>query len=189
MANLNDIYEQSVIDRGFVAHAVDAGIVTTITSLISGQGTTKPLLLSNVKDALISDNEALANSLNLDTLQLVLDYMGRIGVPPIVIAQDSPIVIDENGPAGTWTSDGGSDQINVTFSEPTAGQLSGAFSTYTYELYGNGVFMKSGSLAAAGGTIDESFVIIGGSVVHTRVVFVNANNEMSRTGPVSTVNR
>ncbi len=193
MANLQDPYEQTVIDRGFVAHAVDAGIVTTIQSLISGQGISKLSLLSNLKDALMNDNEALANSLALDNLQLILDYMGRIGVAPVVIPADAPELIDEDGPAGTWASDAGSNQINVTFSEPTTAQTDpgGVFETYTYEIYANGVFQKSGSIAPVSGNINDSFVLVGGDTVNVRVAFVDGSTpaQMSRLGPTATVNR
>lgn len=190
MANLDNIYDTTVIDRGFVAHAVDAGIVTTIQSLISGQGVSIVTLLANLKDALISDNEALANSLSIDNLQLILDYMARIGVPPVVVPNDAPLLIDEDGPTGTWTSAGAGNTINITFQKPTAGQLVSPFSTYTAEVYANGVYQKSITGEASIGTQDTT-VDVPGSVVHIRVCYVDDSDpaQMSRLGPTSTVNR
>ncbi len=190
MANLNNINVPSVIGRGFLALAEEAGLTDTLTSILTLAQDEKTLL-ANVKAALFGPNPELADALNLDTLRLYLEYLERVGDPPLVYSRSAPTLIDEDGPASVVAADWGNDTYGVTFSEPTAEQRAGgaAFETYKYEIYANGVFMKSGNVAASGGFINESYTLVGaGSVLITRVLFINDNNEQSRFGPLHTLN-
>lgn len=181
MANLQDVGTTTIVNRGFVALAVEAGIVTVIQSLVT-LGMSQRALLEALVDALETTNPELAAALNLDTLQAILRYMAQAGAAPVVRAVDLPDMLDADGPASVSAArDGGAPtQVNITFSAYPEG--------YTYEIYRDGVFAKAGEIAASDGWVFEALqgVTVDGAQHTIRVLFVSAEGAITRFGPVAT---
>ena len=138
-------------NRGFVALAVEAGIIMTIETLV-GLAMDKKTLLEQLVDALAGDNPPLAAALNYQTLDAILDYMAVLGDTGIVNAADLPALLDEDGPVSVTAGwDGGnssSEQSNVTYSEPPT--------DYTAEIYLNGIFAKHSTVSPAAGYCNDA---------------------------------
>ena len=137
-----------VANRAFVALAIEAGIETTIRSLVL-LAMDKISLLMALKEALIVNNEPLATALNLQTLDAILDYMALKSDPPVVNVSALPTLLDDDGPASTAAArDGGiNTQINVTYSEPP--------SEHTAEIYLDGVFFKHSTATPVDGFVND----------------------------------
>jgi hypothetical protein len=192
---MTDIYANigtaTVASRGFLPLAVEAGICTTIKSLISGLAVDARSLLLSLKGALAGSNAPLAAALNLDNLSGIIAYMQRAGegIMPAsgLPVCNLPVLLDEDGPASVAAArDGGTaTQVNITIPESASG--------YTeYEIYLDGVYVKTGSVAASGGWINDNIqgVASDGEDHTVRVLFVDTDAEtgeerQTRFGPVA----
>lgn len=177
--NLVNVGVPQVANRAFVALAVEAGIEATIRSIV-GLALDKISLLAAVKTALQLGNPVLADALNVQTLDAILDYM-QLTDGAIVQADQLPPLLNESGPVSVSAArDGGvAGQVNVTYSEPPVG--------YVGEIYLDGVLAKISTAQAAGGFVNDvtSGVAAGGHTI--RVLFRNPSGAMTRFGPLVTI--
>ena len=178
--NVHNIGDPQIVNRAFVALAIEAGIETVIKSLIP-LGVSKRELLIKLVETLTPTNPELASALNTDTLDAILKYMMSKAATPIVFAEDLPVQLNENGPASVVAArDGGiPTQVNITFSEPPA--------SYTYEIFFDLVLVKEGDLAGAGGFVNEAIQNIAqdGKTHTIRVLFVSPDLAVTRFGPIA----
>jgi len=180
MVNVNNIGDPQIVNRGFLPLAIEAGIEGVISSLIP-LATTKRELLIHLVGALTPTNPALAEALNTETLDAILNYMMSKTSTPVVYTANLPPQLDENGPASVVAArDGGEPtQVNVTFSDRPA--------TYKYAIYLDMVLVKEGDLAGAGGFVNEALQEIApdGKRHTIRVLFVSPDLAVTRFGPVA----
>lgn len=191
----DDIYANvgtpTVINRAFVALAVEAGIETVIKSLIGMWGMDLRSLLLKVKEALSDSNAPLASALNADNLAAILDYMSRAegGIVPMVNTLPLALPMLENvaGPASVSAAfDGGvTEQVNVSI--PEAGDPA----TWTqYEIYVDGVFWKTGTNSPSAGWINDSVQGVPTTAQTIRVLFARSEDGQryqTQFGPIATL--
>jgi len=182
MVDLVNLGTPQVANRAFVlgypcgmALAVEAGIENTIQSLV-GLALDKISLLAALKEALQTDNPALANALNLQTLDAILAYISTKSDPAILNANELPPLLDQAGPASvTAARDGGvSSQINITYAEPPAG--------YSAEIYLDGVFIKHSTATAISGFVNDFISGVAAGSHTIRVLYRDENGAITRFG-------
>lgn len=180
MVDIRNIGVAQVANRAFVALAVEAGIEATIQSLITLADDKRSLLI-NLKEALDVDNPALANALNMGTLDAVLDYMALDADAAVLPVDQLPLLIDEDGPASVSAArDGGvSTQVNITYTEPPAG--------YTAEIYLDGVFAKHSTASASAGFVNDNIQGVAAGERVIRVLYRDGEGNLTRFGPVATI--
>ena len=176
---VTNIGTPQVANRGFVPLAVEAGIIPVIESLV-GLAVDKKTLLIDVVKAIKQDNKQLSESLNYQTLDAILLHMESLDAG-VVEASDLPVLLDEDGPASVtagWDGDDpGSEQINVTYSEPPV--------DYTAEIYLDGVYAKHSTVAASVGFCNDSVTDVTVAISTVRVLFRSADGSQSRFGPIA----
>jgi hypothetical protein len=176
------LVQQQVVNRAFVALAIEAGIETVIRSLV-GLATTKQQLLLKLKLALADSNPPLAAALGLGTLEAILKYMGsKAAASAVVLEEDLPELLDQAGPASVSAGrDGGvNTQVNITFNEAPNG--------FIPELYLDGVYIRDSEVVPASGWVNDALsnVALGSHtirVLYRRVV----DGHQTRFGPVAQV--
>lgn len=121
MVDVNNIDVPSVANVGFVALAVEAGIVTTIKSL-AGLAVDERTLVIALKTALWDVNRPLAEAINVWSLRAILNYMALAG-ESVVMADRLPATLNMAGPASVSAGRDGQNptQINLGFSTPPEG--------------------------------------------------------------------
>ncbi len=183
MANLINVGKPQIANRGFVALAVEAGIVATIESLVT-LAVDKQTLLSQIVDVLTEPNKPLADALNIQTLDAIMAYMAELDTSSVVEASDLPTLLNEDGPVSVTAGwDGGSpvsEQINVTYSEPPV--------DYTAEIYLDGVFAKHSVVAAVGGYCNDAITGVEVAISTVRVLYRDENGSITRFGMIANVN-
>ena len=181
MANIANIGTPQVANRGFVALAVEAGIVTVIQSLV-GLALDKRSLIIQIVEALEDSNPELAAAMNMQTLDAILDYVSLTDAA-VINASDLPALLDENGPVSVSAGwDGGSassEQINVTYSEPPA--------EYTAEIYLDGIFAKHSTVAPAAGYCNDAVSGIQVAISTVRVLYRDGDGNLTRFGTIATL--
>ena len=179
--SIKNIGSPQIANRGFVPLAVEAGIVPVIESFV-GLATDKKTLLIEVVKALKNDNKELSESLNYQTMDAILLYMESLDAG-VVEARDLPVLLDEDGPvsvtAGWEGGDAGSEQINVTYTEPPI--------DYTAEIYLDGIYAKHSTVAAVGGFCNDSVTNVTVSIETVRVLFRSADGSQSHFGPIAEI--
>lgn len=179
MADLTNVGQPSVANRGFIALAIEAGIESVINSLVPLAKDRLTLLIA-VKDALAESNQPLADALNDDTLGAILDYMASKAAAPVLPASALPTLLDEDGPGTVSAGRDGSDatQINIGFSTPPA--------DYTAEIYLDGVYQKD-STQTGSPTVFDTLTVENDLAVHTvRVLFRReSDGAITRFGPIA----
>lgn len=178
MVDLVNLGTPQVANRAFVALAVEAGIETTIKSLV-GLAMDKTSLLVALKEALIGSNAPLANALNTQTLDEILEYMASKSDPPVLEASKLPLMVDANGPASTSAArDGGvNTQINVTYTQPPA--------NHTAEIYLDGIFAKHSTAAPSGGFVNDAISNVAAGAHTIRVLYRRtADGAITRFGSI-----
>jgi hypothetical protein len=174
--------QQQVVNRAFVALAIEAGIETVIRSLV-GLATTKEQLLLKLKLALGESNPPLAAALGLGTLEAILKYMGsKTAASAVVLEEDLPELLDQAGPASVSAArDGGTPtQVNITFNEAPNG--------FVPELYLDGVYIRDSEVTPAGGWVNDALsnVALGSHTI--RVLYRQlAGGGQTRFGPLAQV--
>lgn len=130
---VNDLGSPMAVNVAFVPLAVEAGIITTIKSLV-GLAVSLPQLVIRLHDALIEDNQPLAEAMNFDTVQALLDYMNASG-ESVVLGRDLPVTRNQDGPAEVSAGRDGNDatQINIGFSTPPEGYQALVFLDGVYQ--------------------------------------------------------
>jgi len=118
---INYLGSPSVVNVGFVPLAVEAGVITTIKSLVP-LAKALPELVIKLHDALFESNQPLAEAMNLDTVTALLNYMAESG-DSVVLGSELPQTLNMAGPASVSAGrDGGTPtQINLGFSSPPEG--------------------------------------------------------------------
>lgn len=131
---ITDLGSPSVVNTAFVPLAVEAGIITTIKSLVP-LATSLPQLVVGLHDALIGSNAPLAEAMNYQTVRAILDYMALTG-DSVVLGDALPVTLNQAGPASVSAGrdSGTPTQVNIGFSTPPEG-FKGA-------IYLDGVFNK-----------------------------------------------
>ncbi len=169
--------EQQVVNDAFVPLAIEAGIETVIKSLLA-LATTKRELLTLIKAALATTNPPLAKALGVQTLDAILKYMQKRAAG-IVLGDDIPELLDQDGPAGVWVARDVGTQVNITCSEPPSG--------FHARIYLDGIFQKQSSATPANGVINDS--IQGGPGAHVvRVLYRrDSDGAQTRFGPIGTI--
>lgn len=178
MANLINIGAPQVANRNFVSLAAEAGLEATIKSLVT-LAMDLVSLLAALKNTLEGPNPALAAALNIETLKAFLAYMALAPNAPVLLAASLPETLYEDGPASVSAARDAGTQVNVTFTEPPGG--------YSYEISVSGVHWKSGTLAGAGGFVNESIQGVPAGAQAIRVRFVNGTGAVTRFGPVANI--
>jgi hypothetical protein len=179
MADLVNVGVPQVANRGFVALALEAGIETTIRSLVI-LAMDKITLLGALKDALQVENAPLADALNLQTLDAILTALAVLHGPnaAIVEANQLPELVSQAGPASVSAArDGGAPtQVNVTYTEPPA--------TFTAEIYLDGVFVKHSTAVPGGGFVNDFIANVPPGAHVVRVLYRGAEGQITRFGPL-----
>lgn len=98
--DIKNVGTRQVVEATFLAQAVDAGIITTIKSLVN-LAADEITLLIHLKTVLAEDNPPLAEALNLDTLRAILRYAVTVD-RGLGYADSIPDLLDANGPAAVW---------------------------------------------------------------------------------------
>jgi hypothetical protein len=191
---MGDLYanigQPTIVSRGFLPLAIEAGIEETIASLVGSTGISLRGLLLAIKAELGEGqnppNRPLAEALNLDNLSAILAYVARSGGAVLPASQlvgtNLPALLDEDGPASLSAArDGGvAGQVNLSFPESPFG--------YTdYEVYLDGVYWKAGSEAAVDGWINDSIADVPGGAHTARLLYLDADGAMTRFGPIAEV--
>lgn len=182
MANLTNIGTAQIANRGFVALAVEAGIVTVIESLVL-LAVDKKTLLWQLSDALSISNPELAAALNTQTLDAIMAYMDELDTTGVVEALNLPVLMDEDGPVSVSAGwDGGSpasEQINVTYWKPPT--------DYTAEIYLDGVFAKHSTVAPSGDYCNDAITGVQVAISTVRVLYRDTDGNLTRFGPIAYV--
>jgi hypothetical protein len=194
MNDMGDLYanigQATIVSRGFLPLAVEAGIEETIASLVGSTGIGLRELLLAIKAELGEGqdppNRPLAEALNLDNLSAILGYVARSGgavLPASQLVQTNlPTLLDEDGPASLDAARDGevTGQINLSFPESPSG--------YTdYEVYLDGVYWKTGSEAAVDGWVNDSIADVPDGAHTARVLYLDEDGAQTRFGPVAEV--
>lgn len=176
------VLKEQVVNRAFVALAIEAGIETTIKSLVI-LAATKEELLVQVKAALAVANPPLAAALGIQTLEAILKYItAKDQVSAVVMAEDLPDLLDENGPASvTAARDGGlSTQVNVSFTAPEAG--------YTPEIYLDMIYQKDSTVQPSSGFMHDAIQSVAAGAHTLRVLYrQNSDGAQTRFGPIANI--
>jgi hypothetical protein len=176
------VLKEQVVNRAFVALAIEAGIETTIKSLVT-LAATKEDLLVQVKTALAVANPPLAAALGIQTLEAILKYItAKEAVSAVVMAEDLPELLDENGPASVSAArDGGlSTQVNVSFTAPQNG--------YVPEIYLDGIYQKDSTVAPSGGFMHDAIQNVGAGAHTIRVLYRHTSTGgQTRFGPIANI--
>lgn len=181
MAEITNIGTPSIVNPGIIPLAIEAGIETTIRSLI-GLGKDRRTLLIELKEALWESNQALSVALDSAVLDGILNYLADTGRPVALRSQDLPKMVNQDGPAGTWVSyaDG---TLSVTWTTPPTG--------WTSDIYVDGVLVKHSDVTDdVDGNADDTVTGLSLSAGdHTvRVLYRRSEDgAMSRFGVVATV--
>ena len=182
MANLTNIGMAQIANRGFVALAVEAGIVGVIESLVL-LAVDKKTLLGQLSDTLSSSNPELADALNTQTLDAIMAYMDTLDTSGVVEAQNLPVLMDEDGPVSVTANwNGGSpssEQIDVTYWKPPV--------DYTAEIYLDGVFAKHSTVEPAGDYCFDAISGIQVAITNVRVLYRDGEGNLTRFGPIANV--
>ncbi len=176
----SEILEEQVVNDAFVPLAIEAGIETVIKSLLT-LATTKRQLLILVKAALAVSNPPLAKALGIQTLEAILKYMQKRAAG-IVMGEDIPELLDEDGPASVTVARDGTvnTQVNVTFNKPANG--------YTPRIYLDGVFQKNSTVTPSGQFMNDSLANIPAGAHQIRVLFRrDSDGAQTRFGPIGTI--
>jgi hypothetical protein len=188
--NLTGYGQPMVVNKAFVPLAIEAGIETTITSLIRYALTEKQLVIA-VKEALLREdpqtgqpyNAALAEAWNQGTQRAVLTFLAKKNATPFALASALPVTVPESGPAMVSAARDQAvvTQVNVSFSQPPEG--------YRYAIYYDGLLVKVGNETPSSGWVNESLADIpDDDLSHTiRVLFVTPDLALTLFGPVATL--
>lgn len=180
MVDIRNVGTPQVANRAFVALAIEAGIETVIRSLVT-LADDKINLLINLKRTLAGSNEPLAEALNMQTLDAILDYMALDGDAAVVPADRLPTLVDQAGPASVSAArDGGAaTQVNVTYTQPPQ--------DWTAEIYLDGVFVKHSTAEASGGFVNDAIQGVDIGTHTVRVLYRSPDGEISRFGAVQAI--
>ncbi len=179
MVDLVNIGVPQVANRGFVALAIDAGIETTLRSLVP-LATDKITLLAALKAALLGSNEPLAVALNMQTLDMILAAIYGPDAP-VVDAAHLPEFLNQAGPASVSAArdSGDATQVNITYTAPPAG--------FTAEIYLDMVFVKHSTLAPSGGFVFDALFGVALGAHTIRVLYRSATGQITRFGPLANI--
>lgn len=171
--NITNLGMPQVANRAFVALAIEAGIEAVIRSLV-GLAVDKYTLLVGLKQALEVPNKPLADALNFQTLDAIMDYISTKSGSAIVNANQLPSLLDADGPvsiAAAW-QEGVPGQVNVTFNAPPEG--------WTSEIYLDGVFYKHSTEAGTEGWVNDSLQSVPAGAHTIRVLYRDGSGNISR---------
>lgn len=179
MVDLLNIGVPQVANRAFVALALEAGIETTLRSLIP-LAMDKISLLAALKEALEPNNPQLAHALNTQTLDAIIAALDGPDAA-IVEADQLPELLNQAGPASVTAArdPGDATQVNITYTAPPNG--------FTAELYLDMVFVKHSTLAPSGGFVFDALFGVAPGAHTIRVLYRSANGQITRFGPLATI--
>jgi hypothetical protein len=180
MVEIRNIGVPQVANRAFVALAIEAGIEVVIRSLV-GLADDKVTLLISLKTALYTNNPALADALNTQTLDAILNYMALDTNSAVLPVDQLPALLNRAGPAETY---GGRDsntptQVNFSYTAPPE--------NWTAEAYLDGVFVKHSTLAPTNGYVYDILTDVAPGEHTVRVLYRSPKNEITRFGTIVTI--
>ena len=180
MADLVNVGVPQVMNRAFVALAVESGIESVLKSLL-GLAMDQRQLLERVIDALEETNPTLAAAMNMDSLMAVIEYMQSQETAAVATKDHLPTLLNESGPASVSAArDGGvNTQVNITFSAPPEG--------YKAELYLDGIFQKVVQENPSAGFVNTLIANVSPGSHTIRVLFRNGDGDITKFGPIAAV--
>ncbi|MFP4322645.1 MAG: hypothetical protein ACLFTK_09340 [Anaerolineales bacterium] len=182
---LDNIYDSHIAARGFVPLAIEAGIETVIRSVTPLARDETSLLLA-LKTALWESNRPLADALSIPTLRAIMKHLAARENASVMLADDLPTLLDQDGPATVNAARDGSvpTQVNVSYIAPPTETIDAEEVAWTGEIYVAGNFAKHSTVAAVDGWCHDLVQHVGPGAVTIRVCYRSPRGEITQFGPI-----